>query len=434
MTPIPGRGSLLGALSRTGAGDSASKAAVLVTTVAAARLLDPAAFAIYAGLLAVGLLAGACWDAGISTLVTIAASRQAPTRVVFWRVLVTRLMTLPVWLAAIGLGFLVFRSILDVGWASVLLISVGSLAAATNLPLLASLRGRLQFGRAGVTAAAGRWLTASLTLGLLAAEPAGDRLPMLFLAQATGEVAMLAVAALFVSRLSGDSADRHWDPRDIRLRRSLPFAANSILSVAYNRLDLVVVATLTTTAQFAAYTPASRLQDALYLIPTVLSATALPYLSRTFAEPRGIEASRVVVRQLWWTGLVLTVPAAGVLVVGMPALIRVLLGPEYDASVSAARILSLSMVVAVVGGPVLALLIAAGRGPATTRAFVAAFGTSMALHLSLDWWLGSVGAAIASLSRDVVNLAVAAYLARDLLRAIHGGPAPSGNGGPEPTE
>jgi O-antigen/teichoic acid export membrane protein len=434
MTSIPGRGSIIRALSRTGGGDMATKAAVLTTTVAAARLLDPPAFAVYSGLLAVAILAAACWDAGIATLVTTAASRAAPPEAVFRRVLAARLMTLPVWVVAIGVGLFIFGSMTRVGWPTILLVSVCSLAAATSLPLQASLRGHLQFGRSAMAAAAGRWLTALLALALALVEPAGDRLMTLFLAQAMGELATLAIAAALVVRMSGDAVDRQWNPLDVSLRKSLPFAANSVLTVAYNRLDIVVVATLTTTAQFAAYTPASRLQDALYLLPTALAAIALPYLSRTFLEPGGVDASRVVVRRLWKTGLVLAIPAAGILIIGMPAVIGLLLGPEYEASVPAARILSLSMIAAVVGAPILALLIAAGRGPATTRAFVAAFATSLLLHFSLDWWLGAVGAAIASVSRDIVNVAVAAYCARDLIWADRAGPAQPPVAGPEPTK
>ena len=394
-----------------------TKAAVLVTTIVAARLLEPADFAVYAGLLAVTVLAAVFWDAGISTVVTTAASRHAPTRSVLGRVLVARVPTLPVWLVTIGLGFVVFGSMSAMSWVTVLAVAVGSIAAATTLPLQAILRGHLHFGRPAAAAAAGRWLTALAMLGLLLTPEDDNSLPVLFLVQAAGEVATLLVAAIFVATTRGDVVDRQWDPRDVSLRRSLPFAANSVLGVAYNRLDIVLVATLTTAAQLAAYSPASRLQDALYLLPTALSAIALPYLSRTLAGPSGIGVSGVVIRRLWTTGLLLTVPAAAVLIVAMPTVIRVLLGSEYGGSVDAARILSLSMVVAVVGGPVLALLIAAGRGPATTKAFAAAFGASLGLNLALDWWLGSVGAAIASVSRDVVNLAVAAYCARDLLIA-----------------
>lgn len=417
MTSIRGRSGLVAALGRTGGSEIASKGAVLATTVIAARMLDSSAFAAYSGLLAVALLAAAFWDAGISTLVTTAASRHAPVGAVLRRVVAARLMTLPVWLGAIGLGVIVFGSKSEVLPATITSVALCSLAAASSLPLLATLRGRLLFGRSAVAAAAGRWLTALVTLGVLVANPAGDRLLFLFLAQAAGEMTILAIAALFVMGASGDGTERAFDRSSIGLRQSLPFAANSVLSVAYNRLDIVVVATLTTTAQLAAYTPASRLQDALYFLPTALAAIALPYLSRSFAAPDGVAASRVVIRQLWRIGLLLAIPATGVLIVGMPSAIRLLLGPGYEPSVVPARILSLSMIIAVIGGPMLALLIAAGRGPATTKAFVAAFGASLALHFSLDWWLGATGAAIASVTRDLVNVAVAAYFARDLLQA-----------------
>jgi O-antigen/teichoic acid export membrane protein len=423
---IPARSGLIAALTRTGGGDLASKAALLLSTVVAARLLEPAAFAVYAGLLAVGLLAAALWDAGISTVVTTAASRGAPTGAILRRVLTARLPTLPVWFAAIALGLFVFGSMAVVRPATVLALAVGSMAASASLPLQAMLRGHLRFGRAAAASTAGRWLAASLTLGLLLTHQADDVLLALFLAQAAGEVTTLVVAVMLVSRSTDNLVDRMWDSGEVGLRRSLPFAANTVLAVAYNRLDLVVVATLTTTAQLAAYTPASRLQDALYLLPAALAAVALPYLSQALAGQGGVAASRAVVHRLWRTGLLLAVPAAAILIVGMPTVIGVLLGSEYAGSVPAARILTVSMILAVIGGPILALLIAAGRGPATTKAFVAAFVASLVLNLSLDWWLGSVGAAIASVSRDVVNVAVAAYCARDLLRVGRVPPNPVG--------
>jgi lipopolysaccharide exporter len=429
MTPIPGRRGMLTALSRTGGGDLASKAAVLATTVVVARLLDPATFAVYAGLLAVTILAGSFWDAGISTVVITAIAGHGPTRAILRRVLVARLITLPIWLVVLALGFLLFGTRTQIGPGTVLAVSIASVAAATSIPLQAILRAHLQFGRPAVAAAAGRWLTAAMTVGLLIAGPAKDLLPVVFLAQAAGEVTTLVIAAVFVSRTGEGDTRGPWDPREVSLRRSFPYAANSVLAVAYNRLDIVLVATLTTTAQLAAYSPASRLQDALYLIPTALASIALPYLSRTLAGPGGVEASRALVRQLWKIGLLLTVPAAAILILWMPAVIGMLLGSDYEGSVPAARILSLSMIAAVVGGPILGLLIAAGRGGATTKAFAAAFGASVVLNLTLDWWLGSIGAAIASVGRDVMNLMVAAYYARDLLGAVRPRPGPIGVAG-----
>ena len=53
--------------------------------------------------------------------------------------------------------------------------------------------------------------------------------------------------------------------------------------------------------------------------------------------------------------------------------------------------------------------------------FAAAFAVSVLLHLTLDWWLGAVGAAIASLSRDAANGLVAAVYARRALRRLDAG-------------
>ena len=89
-----------------------------------------------------------------------------------------------------------------------------------------------------------------------------------------------------------------WDPHTIGLRAAFPFAANTVLSIAYNRLDIILVAVLTTAAQLAAYAPASRLQDAVYLLPTALAVVALPQTSRMVAKDEWL-ASAALVRLLW---------------------------------------------------------------------------------------------------------------------------------------
>jgi len=118
---------------------------------------------------------------------------------------------------------------------------------------------------------------------------------------------------------------------------------------------------------------------------------------------------------LWRYALVIAIPVAVLLIWWMPWIVSTLLSAKYASAVPAARILVLSMIVASIGSAILALLIAAGRGWATTRAFIVAFVVSVTLHVLLDPRFGATGAAVASLTRDVANLAVAAWLARDLL-------------------
>jgi O-antigen/teichoic acid export membrane protein len=125
-----------------------------------------------------------------------------------------------------------------------------------------------------------------------------------------------------------------------------------------------------------------------------------------------------LVRKLWIVGVALALPASLVLFVVMPQAISLLLGSAYADSATPTRILMWSMLLAVLGAPLIGVLIALDRGVDTTRAFAAAFCVSIILHFSLDWWLGAVGAAIASMSRDVANVVVAAFYARRAFRKI----------------
>jgi|GEM_PF-3070819 len=420
MTTLPPRRDVIKALGVNGFGDLGSKIAVLLTTIAAANLVDPDRFAAYVGLLAVSLIAAAIWDAGISTLVSVQGARGAPFDRAIRRVARARILTLPVALAALAVGFVVFGRIAATEPGLVVLVIGTSFLAGTSLPLQAFLRSRLAFGRATGAVVLGRWLTAGMTVGLVLVRP-DVRLAGLFAAQAIGEFATLIVSIVAVARMPAHQ-DPGWDASSIRLRLALPFATNTILSIAYSRLDIVLVAVLTTEAQVAAYAPASRLQDAGYLIPTAVAVVALPQLSRMLAQ-RELEAAAAFVRMLWRYALVVAIPVTVLLIWGMPWIIPTLLSARYASAVPAAQILVPSMVIASIGSAILALLIAAGRGWATTRAFIVAFVVSGFLHVLLDPRFGAVGAAVASLMRDVANVTTAAWLARDLLWPRARGPS-----------
>ena len=411
-TSLPSRRAVVLALGVSGLGDLGSKVAVLVTTIAAAHLVDPAGFAAYAGLLAIALIAAAMWDAGISTLVSVQGAHNAPFNELVRRVVRVRVLTVPIAVATLAVGFLVFGQVTALDPGVVALVAVGAFLAGCSLPLQAWLRGRMAFGKTAGALILGRWITSAITLGFVIGD-ADISLASLFGAQAVGEAVTLAVLIVAVARLP---ARPHpgWDPRTVGFRAALPYAANTVLSIAYSRLDIILVAVLTSAAQLAAYVPASRLQDASYLLPTAVSAVAIPQLSRVLSAGDRVAGARLV-RRLWGYALLIAIPAAGLLIWWMPWVVTTLLGAEYADAVPAARILVLSVIVASVGSATLALLVAAGRGWATTRAFLVAFVCSVALHVLLDPRFGAVGAAVASLTRDVANLATAAWLARDLL-------------------
>src|SRR5207249_11931759 len=66
---------------------------------------------------------------------------------------------------------------------------------------------------------------------------------------------------------------------------------------------------------------------------------------------------------------------------------------------------------AAIGAPLLAALAGSGRAGDTTKAFAAAFVVAAVLHVLLDPVWGANGAAVASLTRDVANVLIAAWFA-----------------------
>jgi O-antigen/teichoic acid export membrane protein len=421
-------------------GDSASKVAVLILNLLAARELVPTQFGLYVGILAVSLLGSALWDAGVSTLVSVeVAKNAAPVSKALGRALTRRLPTLPVWGAVLALGFWILTRSGPVDPAVLAVFSIASLLSSIEIPVLAALRAQLEFREATLATAAGRWTTTGLVAVAFVAVRSPDALIVLALATVAGEA---VTTALGVGSLRPWAAPQSpprtgtWDPSAITLRKALPYASNSVLMVAYNRLDVVLVAALTTAGQFAAYAPASRMQDALYLLPGSLSAVAVPILARYAAGHDAAMNMTALLRKLWLVGVAVALPASLLIFILMPQLISVLLGAGYGDSTTPARIVMWSMLLAIIGAPLVAVLVALDRGVDTTRAFFAAFVVSAVLHCSLDWWLGAVGGAIASLARDGANALVAGIYARRALKRLETrspgvpsvGPAPASGG------
>lgn len=412
------RRSLIAALGATFAGDASSRAAVLLISVLAARSLDPPQFAFYLVLVAVATLATGIWDAGVSTILVRAVSDdRTEISTAVTRALRLRLLTLPAWLVAAAIGFI------TVGYAGgppigpVLLFAAASLFAGTSLVPLAILRGRLRFGVAAASLAIGRWSTAAAVAAATTLPGPDSLLLRLAAAQVIGEVVTLSLAWFATARMRGDAGrgdTQH--ATEISLRAALPYAANGLLNIAYNRLDVVLVAVLTSTTQLAIYAPASRIQDALYLVSATTYVVAVPTLSRLVALGARPSVVRAHLQRIWVFGGALAGIGAITVFLFTDALISVVLGSEYLGSTLAVRIILWSMPLSVIGAPLLATLVAHGRGPDTTRAFAAAFGASLTLHLALDWWMGATGAAVASLARDAANVVVAGYFAARILR------------------
>jgi O-antigen/teichoic acid export membrane protein len=389
------------------AGDAVSKAAVLMTTLIAARALGGDTFGEYLGISAVVFVAAGIWDMGLSTVVTRdVAAGKISMRNALLDVVRLRALVLPIWIVLLAGGFAI---VTENDWLSALplgLFAAASLALGLHMAVNAALRGRLRFGAAASTMAAGRVVTAIATILAFAPATMTGRLTTIAAAQLAGEIVTLVasiVAVLWRDELIKTTRSR------LKLRSALPFAANSVLWTAYNRLDIVVLAGLSSVAQLALYAPASRLQDGLTIVPSTLGAIALPLIAASMRrrEPVLLFAGRLAAFGAA-LGLVVTVP----LFLFMPFVLIKLLGPDYAGSATSGRILVWFLPFASLAAPLLALLAAEGRGADTTLVYTVAFVVAMTLHLSLDWWWGATGAAVASLCRDPAAACLAILLVR----------------------
>lgn len=191
--------------------------------------------------------------------------------------------------------------------------------------------------------------------------------------------------------------------------------------MAYNRFDVVIVAALSSTQQLALYAPASRFQDALQLIPGSIGAIGLPIFSRAWHQPDGAVRVRMTIRNLVTGGMLVIIPVTVTSVILTPALLATVMGREYLGATLATRILACSLFFNAITIPLVSALAATGRAPDTTRVVAVAGLVALVGHLSLDWWLGATGGAIASLLRDPAAMVAALILARRA--GLYGGPA-----------
>ena len=210
-----------------GRGHLGGRIAVLATSFIAARALSPAGFGELLASLATALIAAILWDVGVSVLVEReVAARHVDGRGAIRRARGLRLMALPAWVAAFGLGSFYVDRIRGNPWSSALFAST-SLATGVRLLPAAVLRANSPVSADGATLATGRWVTTGLALPALAASGDvggfGHWLPPPWRASWS-----LSGAAFQLRRLPGRdvrSADRHDLTRSVVHFRSLPMTA-----------------------------------------------------------------------------------------------------------------------------------------------------------------------------------------------------------------
>ncbi len=399
----------------TFSGGLVGKAATLVSTLAAARSLERLQFGEYVGLIAASGLAAGLWDLGVSALVTVEfATGHLSTADAIGRVLKLRSRTAIIWLLVLVGGISTIDRSRGIPALAITVFAIMSLFSSTSMIALAMLRARLQFRQSALSTVAGRWLTAALSVLALPIVGLAGGLTYFALCSLSGEVLTLVLAILAfvrVERVRPSAGDGDTAPEEaITLNRALPYAANGLLALLYNRLDVLIVGGLASVEQLSLYAIASRLQDALYIIPSSLESVGFPVMSNVFASSDGVAGVRDLVRRFVTLGLVVALPVTAVAYITMPQLLLYGLGSQYVPALAACRVLIWFLPISCLCAPMLTALAASGHAVETTKVFSIAAIAALTMHVVMDSRFGALGGAVASLSREPAALAATLIL------------------------
>ncbi len=293
-------------------------------------------------------------------------------------------------LLALAAGVLLFQGLLP---------PIDATFKATRLLVYAAV---LIFVQSAVTAAVG------FTLVALGAGPAG-----LMIALLAGTIAAVPVGLVLLKERLGivPSFDDAWTRMLPFLRASAPIAFTGAITAIYERVDVVMVSKLDSSAAAAIYSiPLTIVQYSL-LVPAIIGTAFFPLFANTLrADPASARESFFLVSRLF---LFASVPLALVLIAGGGDIVTILFGDRYHASGGVLLLLGWNVIL---GFQIFLLwygLLAANREREVAVLMAAGLALNVGLNFGLIPAYGSKGAAASLIASDAfVVLGQAALLHR----------------------
>ncbi len=374
--------------------DLLAKSAMFLVTVAAARRLSRADFALFALASTLGWLASVAADFGLQ-LHLVRAVAQTPHAA---RALLARWWPVRAGTGAVALAVAIAIAALPLTgattmWPSLFFLLAYAANGATEF-LYYYFRGHERTDLESTLTLAQRCAMLLLALAALAVAPGTYWLSVAMLVPA---LAGLAAALRLARGLGGDrqSTVRPFVPRGPAFVRDVaPIGVGILLSALYFRIDVFLLQQSSGEAVVGVYNAMFRLVEALRLFPAAVLAVALPALAR--AGDR---------RPLVALATPMTVAAIAATAAGWrlaPWLVHALYGAAFDEGVPTLRLLLLSL-------PLMALNYALTHqliGWHGHRAYAGICAAALAANLVLNWrWIpliGMRGAAWSTLWTEVV--------------------------------
>jgi O-antigen/teichoic acid export membrane protein len=376
----------------------------VVVTVLLARQLGDRSFGQWSTIIAITGFVGFFTDLGLRQVVVrqIAAEPERETDWLGAQLSLVGVLALPatvlcaVLLAVIARG----HAMLVAGLVLSLLVLQSPVG---NLSVVFQLRTRNDVTTAIATIKSVLWLIVVVALTL--ADSGLVAFAVWFQVTSLIATAITAAIALRWVPLRSLGSRRDWGPL---LRLALPVAIAAFLSLAYARIDQVLVFLLAGSRDAGLYGVAYRILDQIQFIPVALVTTLLPMLAAALDQDR--ERLRRILEQ---AATFLSIASLGALAVTIAAagpIVRLLFGAEFAAAAPALPVLMGAFVAICFGYLVGNMIIVLRLQRRNVGIALAALVLNVALNLALIPPYGFKAAAWVTLATEVVWLLLAGRL------------------------
>jgi len=223
-------------------------------------------------------------------------------------------------------------------------------------------------------------------------------------------------AALFILMiLRNPPVVQHAAEVHIDLTRTLPFAANRVLTESATRAPLLLLPILFVLADIGLFDAADRIRLTLGIMVAVATTAIMPALSRAFAGGSD-DRHALVSYSVKYVCVVLSCAALAISILA-DVIVRILYGPQFAASGLLLQVLIWAQVLVATDAVLKQTMIASGQEKAVTVRALAGLAALAALVLGLGYAFGLLGAAAGVVAAAAFTLVLDAHF---VTRAIGG--------------
>lgn len=382
----------------------------LLLVIAAARLLGPEQFGLYAFAIAFAMILADGADFGLHLMLAREVARAPEARdLALGRAFRAKaILSLAVLTALTGAALLYPRP----AEVKVILILAGLTVMAQSWSDFWShyFRGLQSLKEEAVVSAAQMALGTGIGIWVLL-HGRGPR--ELFLALFSAGIAANLIAMALVARrgrIAHATTDEIWDT----LRAAAPIGVSFLLATIYMRVDLVLLERLRSDAEVGSYGAAYRLFESFRFLPALFMAALFPAFSE-YADRHRAELLALLRKGIRWMTL-LSLLILGGLLVAAPFLLRLLYGDRYGDAAPLLRLLAPSLLFLFPNYALTHLLVALGAQRAYAVIVAICVPLNIGLNLLAIGPFGAAGSAVVTCITEATIFGLSVLALRRRLR------------------